>query len=140
MGTLNNTNILYPDLSYRIVKIAFNVFNTIGPDHPESVYQNAFAAAFDQQGIKYKEQVYEKLEYAGKRVGYYYLDFLVEGKIVVELKVKQRLLKSDYDQVKKYLSSTGHELGILFCLTKEGVKFQRVLNSISVFTKPDLNL
>ena len=122
-----NPNVIYHELSYEIVKVAYDVFNAIGSDHPENVYQKAFAVAFEQRGIAYEEQVYDKLEYAGKRVGFYYLDFLVEGKIVVELKVKQRLIKIDYDQVKKYLSSTGNKLGIIFAITKEGVKFQRVL-------------
>jgi GxxExxY protein len=124
---IKSNNLIYPELSYEIVKVAYDVFNNIGPDHPESVYQNAFAAAYEQRGIIYQEQVYDKIEYAGKRVGFYYLDFLVDNKIVVELKIKQRLIKADYDQVKKYLSSTGHKLGIIFAITKEGVKFQRVL-------------
>jgi hypothetical protein len=69
-----------------------------------------------------------QLAYKGKIIGKFYLDFLVDEKIVLELKQGNYFSKRNIDQVKEYLKTTELKLAILANFTSNGVKFLRVLN------------
>lgn len=60
-----------------------------------------------------------------------YMDFLVDDKVVVEIKKGERFLKSNIDQLYSYLKLTGKELGILANFTSRGLQFKRILNIYS---------
>jgi GxxExxY protein len=130
-ATLLRDDLIHPDLSFKIVGCAFDVFNSIGFGHLEKVYQNALAIAFEKIGLKFAEQVKREIIYEGKKLGYGKLDFLVEDKIVVEIKRGNYFNPADFDQVKKYLDSKQLQLGILIRFTPDKVLFKRVVNSIS---------
>ena len=121
-------SLVHPELCYRIVGKAFDVYNEIGYGHKELIYQKALAQSFSNSGVKFKEQVYSPLVYQTTKVGRYFLDFLVEDKIVVELKAGEKFLKKNIGQVYSYLKANNLQLGILINFTKEGVKFRRIVN------------
>ncbi len=125
--SIYDTKLLHPELSYQIIGACFAVYKEIGPGHKEEYYQRALAAWFKQKGIRFREQVYERLEFSGERIGSYRLDFLVEEKIVVEIKALERFRFENYRQVKTYLSQTGIDLGLLIRFSDDGVRFQRIL-------------
>ena len=83
MKTLRKTNILYPELSYKIIGSAFDVYNSLGKGHYEIYYQRALAEAFSKINLKFKQQVYYSLKYNNKIIGKNFIDFLVEDEIVV---------------------------------------------------------
>ncbi len=124
----NKTEIIYKDLSFEIIGALFDVYNELGPRHPERIYCNAVEQALKNKGLKFNQQLYCKIEYEGKRVGLYYPDFVVENKMVLELKVRPRFSKQDFAQVKKYLKVENLKLGILATFCSDGVKFSRVVN------------
>lgn len=68
------------------------------------------------------------MKYKGAIVGNYFLDFLIENKIVLELKKGDRFSKKDIEQVYAYLKVTGLKLGIIANFTGKGVKFKRIVN------------
>ena len=120
--------VIYPDLSYRIVGIVFSVFNDLGYGYQEKYYQRALSVRLREQNIVFKEQVYCPLMYQGKKIGSYFFDFLIEDKIVLELKRADYFSKSAIDQVYAYLKARQLQLGIIVIFTSKGVKFKRVLN------------
>lgn len=120
-------DLLYPELSFRIVGVCFDVFRQLGPGHKEEQYQRALAVGFDRVGMKYRQQVSGRLEYEGKRVGLYRMDFVVEDKIVVEIKALERFRHDNYRQLKTYLSQSGLNLGLLVRFSDDGATYQRVL-------------
>ncbi len=122
------TEILYKELSYKIVGILFDVYNELGAGYVERVYQKALAKAFTDNRIKFKEQLHCKLKYKDTAVGEYFLDFLIEDKIVLEIKSNMRFLRKDYEQINNYLNITGIKLGILVTFANKSVKYCRVLN------------
>jgi len=83
-------------------------------------YQKALAVGFLQSGLKFKEQVYSPLIYENNKIGRYFLDFLVEDKIVVELKNGEKFLRGNINQVYSYLRANSLPLGILINFTREG--------------------
>lgn len=121
-------DLLFPDLSFQIVGCAFEVFNELGPGHSEKNYQNVLAYIFKLRNIQFKEQVYYPLKFKEKVIGRGFLDFLVEDKIIVELKKDENFTKTSIDQVLNYLKTTDLKLAILINFTKQGVKFKRIIN------------
>lgn len=121
-------DLLYPDLSYKIVGVLFDVYNKLGHGYQEKHYEKAVALALDSVGLKYKEQLSIPLNFDGKSIGKYFIDLLIEDKIVVELKRGERVAKGNIDQIRNYLKTTGLQLGILAQFTTNGVKFRRIVN------------
>lgn len=120
--------LIYPELSYQIVGKAFDIYNEIGSGYKEVVYQKALAKSFKDSGIEFKEQVYSPIIFKGENVGRCYLDFLVDGKIIIELKSGNKFLRQNINQVYSYLKASNLRLGILVNFTREGVKFKRIIN------------
>ena len=125
-------NIVQPELSYNIVGACIDAFHEIGSGHREAYYQKAVALYLKKRGIPFQEQVHCPLECLGEKIGSYFLDFLVAGTVVLELKVSGAFRRVDYQQVKGYLVHTGLPLGILARFDERGVTTTRILRPISV--------
>ncbi len=128
MGTnIRKEDLLYPELSYKILGKAFNVWSEIGFGHKEAFYQKAMAGAL-KEDFEIKEQCPAKIVYNGRNIGIYYFDFLIDNKIVLELKVRNYFSVKDIKQLYSYLKSQKLKLGILAHFTRTGVKYKRVVN------------
>ena len=121
-------DLIYPELSYKVIGCAFDVYNELGFGHHENAYQRSISLALKNSGIHFKEQVFSPLLYKGNVVGRRYFDFLVEEKLIVELKKDHRFSKQHIDQVKEYLCRSGLKLALLINFTKTKVEYMRVLN------------
>lgn len=128
MNKLRRKDILYPELSYKIIGCAFDVYNELGAGHNEKYYQRALAEALKRIGLKFIEQQSFPLKYQGKTIGRSYLDFLIEDKIVAEIKKGERFSKRHIDQVMEYLRIGNLKLAILINFTNYGVTFKRIIN------------
>jgi len=71
----------------------------------EKFYQKAIAQNFKIGKFNFKEQLPARIFYKGKFLGIYYFDFLVEDKIVLEIKVRNYFSKKDIDQLYSYLKA-----------------------------------
>lgn len=121
--------LFYPDLSYRIVGILFKIYNQLGNSLQEKYYQRAVEELLSKNGLRNQRELQCDLRIGEKKIGHYFLDFLVEGKIVLELKAKPYLKRQDFRQVQSYLKAKNLKLGILANFGKpEGLRFYRVLN------------
>jgi GxxExxY protein len=131
---LERKDILYPDLSYKIIGCAYDVFNSIGGGHKEIVYQKAMSIALRKVGLNYSEQLYYPVKYNDEVVGKNFFDFCIEEKIVIELKSSQRFTKSHYDQVLNYLNVSNLKLALLVSFGNEEVRCKRVVNFKTINT------
>lgn len=122
------TDLVYPDLSYELIGILFDVYNELGFGYHERHYQKATSEILKERGIKFKEQVYMPLNFRNKVIGKYFLDFLVEDKIILEIKKNERFSKKHIDQVNNYLKFSRRKLAILINFGSDGVKFKRLVN------------
>ena len=125
---LKRNDLVYPELSYKIVGILFEVYNETGPGHQEKYYQKAIASALKDLKIKFKEQVKVDLKFRDEKVGLYYLDFLIEDKIILEIKRGDRFSKHFFEQINAYLKASGLKLGLLANFSSSGLKFKRIVN------------
>ena len=124
------SELIYPELSYSIIGALFAVDNKIGYRHKEAVYQKALANEFAKRNIVYAEQEYSPINYDGKNIGKYFFDFLVDGKIVVELKTREYFLRKDIQQIYSYLKNENLQLGILAHFTRSGIRHKRIVNIV----------
>lgn len=125
----NKGKIIYPELSYIIVGILFEVHTALGNRYHEKYYQRAVAVKLKNKKIPYKQELVVDLSIDNEKIGKYFLDFLIEDKIVLELKAKPLLTKSDYKQVQGYLNSAKLKLGILANFYTDSLEYKRILNS-----------
>ncbi|PIQ07136.1 MAG: GxxExxY protein [Candidatus Nealsonbacteria bacterium CG18_big_fil_WC_8_21_14_2_50_37_10] len=125
---LRRKDLIYPELSYTVIGVLFEVYNNLGPGHKEKYYQKAMAVSLKETGLSFKEQVYSPIIFKERNIGEYYLDFLIENKIVLEIKSGEKFLKQNISQIYSYLKIENLKLGILANFTKEGLKFKRIVN------------
>ncbi len=127
---LQREDLLFPELSYQIVGILFGVFNGLGYGYREKFYQRAIARELGNTGLAYKEQLRHPVFFNGKKIGIHIFDFLIEDKIVLELKQGDYFSKNDIAQAYSYLKSSSRKLAILARFTRRGLKFKRIINVI----------
>lgn len=125
---LKREDLVYPELSYQIIGILFDVYNKLGFGNSEKVYQRAVAIALKNAGLKFREQAYFPIKYQNERIGSNFLDFLIEDKIILEIKKGDRFVKNHIEQVYQYLVVGGLKLGILAYFAPRNVHFKRIVN------------
>jgi GxxExxY protein len=117
---------IVPDrLSVRITGCAFQVMNTLGSGFLEQVYQNALAHELRKAGLQVSQQHSIVVRYDDVIVDEYAADLLVEGTVVVELKVVDRV---HIAQSINYLKATGLDVCLLLNVGKPRLDMQRIVN------------
>ena len=101
------------DITGKIIKVFYKVYNGLGYGFLERVYENALMAEFDELGLKYVNQHPVVVIYNGKVVGNYVADFFVEGRVVVEIKAIREIGAAEKNQLLNYLTCSDKEVGLL---------------------------
>lgn len=127
---ISTREIAYPELSYKVVGLIFKIHNELGAGLREKSYEDALELAFKNEGLNYKRQIHCPIYFNGEKVGSRFLDFLVDGKIILELKAGDKFSKANLNQINEYLKSNNLKLGILANFGSEQVKFRRIVNLI----------
>ncbi len=120
--------LVHEELSYKILGVLFEVNKEVGYGHREKIYQKAIAAHLRNRNIPFREQVEADLIAAGEKIGSVILDFLVEDRVVLEIKASNFFVASDFRQVKTYLQTMRLQLAILATFSPTGVRHQRIVN------------
>jgi len=121
------TELVHPELSYKLIGVLYKVYNELGGGYQERIYQAAVRKELIKNKLLFIEQACIDLTYDKDKLCQYRLDFIIEHKIVLELKVTPRFTPRDIMQVLGYLKRTGLELGILASLNRNGIHFKRIL-------------
>ena len=125
------------EITDSIIAAAIAVHRELGPGFLESVYEQALAVEFAIRGIAFVRQQTIPLFYRDHQIGEHRLDFVVEGKIVVELKAVEALENVNFAIVRSYLKATGLSDGPILTfssmtLTVKRVRRERSFNSINL--------
>jgi len=115
----------YQDITQDIIGAAFEVHNILGYGFLEKVYQRAMQVELLQRGHTTELEPALEVKYKGVIVGNYAADLLVDGKVIVELKVAQTYNPKDEAQLLNELKATGMIIGLLINFGKEKVEFKR---------------
>lgn len=124
------SQIIYPDLSYKINGVLFAVHNELGRFCNEKQYSDAIEHYLKKLKIKYEREKVLPPSFKGEQKRNK-VDFLIENKIILEIKAKNLLTREDYYQVKRYLLALNKKLGILANFRKKYIEPRRILNSLA---------
>ena len=103
----------HKELTEKIIKIFYRVYNRLGYGFLEKVYENAMMIEFRKEGIPAVSQFAIRVFYEDETIGEYYADILVDNKVIVEIKAARRLSKENEAQLLNYLKATNIEVGLL---------------------------
>lgn len=106
-------DLLYEELSYKVRGAMIEVHKTLGSGHKETVYHRALAEEFKKRDINFCEEKPIDVVYNDKKVGTYKPDFIVEDKIIVEIKAVSFMPRNFEEQLTHYLKGTKYKLGFL---------------------------
>ena len=120
-------NILYKELSYKIVGLAMDVHNELGYGFLEKVYENALMVLFEENGIKAVQQYAIPVRFHGRVVGDYFADIVVDDSVILELKAQDRIVEIHKAQALHYLRATSYRLALLINFGKHRLEYERIV-------------
>ena len=120
-------NIVYKDLSYKIIELALEVHNELGCGFLEEVYENALMILFEREGVLARQQAPADVYFQHRVVGQYVADILVDNKIILELKTVDTIADIHKAQVLNYLRATGMKLGLILNFAKPRFEYKRLV-------------
>jgi GxxExxY protein len=120
---------LYSDITELIIGCSMKVHSTIGRGFPEYIYQRALAIELSKTDLEIKKEMEWPVYYDGQLVGKRRVDFMVNGKILIEIKAVALYEPSHLNQIINYLQAFQIPIGILINFGKEKLEFKRFTNN-----------
>ena len=117
------------ELTYKIIGCAMKVHGTLGNGFQEVIYQRCLAIELEQAGLNFGREVDQTLFYNGINVGTRRADFIVENKVVVELKAIINLEDVHLAQAKNYIVAYDFPCGLLINFGSTSLQHKLVFNS-----------
>ena len=116
---MNTDNYKHSEITEKIIKAFYKVYNALGYGFLEKVYENAMFMELVSMGLIVEKQKQIQVYYEGKEVGQYFADLIVEGDVIVELKASESLCEEHEFQLINYLKATEIEVGLLLNFGKK---------------------
>jgi GxxExxY protein len=108
------SDLIYEELTYKIRGALFEVYKEKGCGFVEGVYQECLEIEFEMQAIPFIAQYPLKLSYKGRPLKRKFIpDFIIDGKIIIEIKAAKDITDEYRAQVQNYLKASGYKLGLL---------------------------
>jgi GxxExxY protein len=122
-----NKNYKYSDITEKIIGCAIEVHRNLGNGFQEVIYQRALAIEMEMQDMKFSREYEMDIFYKDQKIGNRRVDFLVEDKIMVELKAIIQLDDVHLAQAINYLEAYQMEIGLLINFGNTTLQFKRVM-------------
>lgn len=124
----NFTHVIYPELSYKINGVLYEVRQELGPYCNEKQYCDLIECKLKKHNLGYEREkiLPPSFDEEAKRNK---IDFLVEDKIILEIKTKRFSAREDYYQIRRYLKALDKKLGIIVNFRQKYIQPKRILNS-----------
>ncbi len=120
-------DLLYKELSYSVIGAAMEVHKILGQGFLESVYQAALATELEIKNIPFQQQIHLPVTYKNKIIGEYIADYIVDEKIIIEIKAVSQLNNSHQAQAMHYLAATGMRLALLINFGETSLQYKRII-------------
>lgn len=119
---------IYEEITARILKAFYKVYNTLGFGFLEKVYENALVIELIKSGLEVEQQKQIPVYYQGALVGDYFADVLVADVVVLELKAAENMRNEHFAQLTNYLKASDKELGFVLNFGRKP-DFKRIIFS-----------
>jgi GxxExxY protein len=117
-------NFLHSDITSKIIKAYYTVFNKLSYGFLEKVYENALIIELKKAGLQCEAQIPISVYYGKIEVGFYIADIIVDQKVIIEVKAAESLCEEHEAQLVNYLRATDLEVGLLLNFGKQA-EFKR---------------
>jgi GxxExxY protein len=121
----SKTKLLHPQLSHRILDIAFQVHNILGPGLLDRCYQEAYCLELRAAGVYFESQKNIEVIYRDIKIGEYIADIVVDEKIILELKSVNEFHPTMEAQIINYLRLSKCQVGYLINFNRPSVEWKR---------------
>ena len=118
----------YSDITSKIIGCAMKVHSTLGNGFQEVIYQRCLAIEMRNQDLEFERELEIPIYYEETEVGTRRVDFLIENKIMVELKAISQIEKIHIAQGLNYLEAYNLEIGLLINFGSTKLEFKRLIN------------
>jgi len=115
-------------ITERIIGIAINIHNMLGPGFVEKIYEKAMAYEFKKNKIRFAEEAEIRVKYKTIELGYQRVDFLVEDEVIVELKCVGELNNIHSAQMLSYLKTADKRVGLILNFAENKLGIKRMVN------------
>lgn len=122
---------LHKEITDKILKAFYTVYNVLGYGFLEKIYENALYLELIKMGLTVIKQQHIKVYYDGKEVGEYFADLLVENLVIIELKAAEGIIEEHEHQLLNYLKATDKEVGLLLNFGKKPQFKRKVFQNIN---------
>ena len=120
----------YKDITEKIIGASFEVHKLLGNGFQEVIYQRARAYELQAAGLKFKREIEQEIFYKEAfSIGVRRADFVVEGKVLVEMEAVIQLEDVHMAQILNYLRAYRLEVGLLINFGSKSLTFKRVVLS-----------
>ena len=126
---VTNDGLICGGLTGRIIGAAMEVHSKLGAGFLESVYEEALAYELKLQNIGFERQKEIPVFYKNKQMKYFICDFLVDSKVVVEIKAIKEITEIEKLQVINYLKAGSFEVGLLLNFGQKSLEYKRLVNT-----------
>jgi GxxExxY protein len=120
---------LHSDVTAKILRAFYNVYNELGFGFLEKNYERAMAIEFEKMKVKFKVQQPITVYCKDQKIGTYFADMVIEDKVIVELKAATKLAPEHEVQLLNYLRATKMEVGLLLNFGDEPCFKRRVFDN-----------
>jgi GxxExxY protein len=117
------------DITYKVNGCAMRVHSKMGNGFQEVIYQRCLAIEFDKAKLSFGREVEQNIYYEGIQVGTRRADFVVEERIIVEIKAVIRLEDVHLAQAKNYVVAYNFPVGLLINFGSPSLEFKKVFNN-----------
>jgi GxxExxY protein len=124
----NDNRIILKEESYRLMGLLFEVHNKLGSVYKEKNYQDAIEAILRRESIPFERERNINLKFDNLDVGNFFADFVIDGKILLEIKATKFITQEDIRQTLRYIKSAGLPLGIIVNFRSGELKYKQVIN------------
>ncbi|MEZ4951794.1 MAG: GxxExxY protein [Saprospiraceae bacterium] len=117
------------EITYKINGCAMKVHNNLGNGFQEVIYQRCLSIEMQNAGLRFARERDQLIYYEGVEVGTRRADFIVEEKVIVEIKALVRLEDVHLAQAKNYLVAYNFPIGLLINFGSKRLQFHKIFNS-----------
>ena len=124
-----NTDLKHSDITEKIIGASFDVHSFLGNGFQEVIYQRALAYEFRQRDLAFQREIEQDIFYKELRepIGTRRADFVVEDKVLVEIKAIKELEDVHLAQALNYLKAYRLEIGLLINFGSKSLTFKRLI-------------
>jgi GxxExxY protein len=116
------------ELTYKIIGCAMKVHNTLGAGFQEVIYQRCLAIELEKADLSFVREQDQPIYYEGTEVGTRRADFIVEDRVIVELKALTHLEDVHIVQAKNYTVAYDYPVGLLINFGNKSLEHKLIFN------------